>query len=82
MDRELTKEERRKESRKKIIKIGSVFIAVIVLVVVVVMLLDTGIKGSDLTIAPAETGTLESSVSASGKIVPLYEQSIVSPVCT
>ncbi len=82
MDRELTKEERRKESRKKIIKIGSVFIAVIVLVVVVVMLLDTGIKGSDLTIAPAETGTLESSVSASGKIVPLYEQAIVSPVST
>lgn len=82
MDRELTKEERRKESRKKIIKIGSVFVGLIVVIMVIVMLLDTGIKGSDLTIAPAETGTLESSVSASGKIVPLYEQAIVSPVST
>lgn len=82
MDRELTKEERQKESRKKIIKISAMFLALAVVVTVIVMMLDTGIKGSDLTIAQAETGTLESSVSASGKIVPLYEQAIVSPVST
>ncbi len=40
------------------------------------------IDEKSLTIGRAETGTLESSVVGSGKIVPLYEQAIVSPVAT
>lgn len=48
----------------------------------VIALVGESVKESDLSIAPAEKGTIESSVSASGKIVPLYEQAIVSPVST
>lgn len=46
------------------------------------MLLGESVKENDLLIKKAELASLESSVSASGKIVPLYEQAIVSPVAT
>lgn len=82
MDREISKEERQKESRKRLIRIASVAVAVIAVVAVVFMLLGDSLRESELTIKTAEKGTLESSVSASGKIVPLYELAVVSPVGT
>lgn len=82
MDREIPKEVRIKEARRRWIKIGGAVAAVVVIVAVIVSLLTDSIKESDLTIRKAETGTLESSVSASGKIVPLYELAVVSPVST
>lgn len=82
MDRELTKEERMKATRKRWIKIGGAIAFVVVLIIIIVAMLGESIKMQDLTIRPAEKGTLESSVSASGKIVPLYELAVVSPVST
>jgi len=82
MDREIPLEEQRKEARKKRMKIAGAFLAVILLVAIVIVFIGESVKESDLTISPAEKGTIESSVSASGKIVPLYEQAIVSPVST
>lgn len=82
MDRELTKEEKKKESRKIYYKVGAALIVLAGIIMGLVFLLDTGIEKDKLQFAIAETGTLESSVAASGKIVPLYEQAIVSPVAT
>lgn len=82
MDREIPLEEQRKEARKKRMKIAGAFLSVILLVAIVIVFIGESVKESDLTISPAEKGTIESSVSASGKIVPLYEQAIVSPVST
>lgn len=82
MDREIPKSEQRKEARKRYLKIGGVVVAVAAVIVVIFSLLKETIKESDLTIGRAEVGTLESTVSASGKIVPLYELAVVSPVAT
>lgn len=82
MDREIPIEEQKREARKKWYKIGGVFAALVAVVALVIVFVGESVKRSDLTIAPAEKGTIESSVSASGKIVPLYEQAIVSPVGT
>lgn len=82
MDREIPVEEQKREARKKWFKIAGVFAGLAVLVALVIVFVGESVKRSDLTIAPAEKGTIESSVSASGKIVPLYEQAIVSPVGT
>lgn len=82
MDREIPIEEQKREARKKWYKIGGVFVALVAVVALVIVFVGESVKRSDLTIAPAEKGTIESSVSASGKIVPLYEQAIVSPVGT
>lgn len=82
MDREISIEERRKDARKRWMKIACAVLGVVAVVAIVILLVGESVKESDLTIAPAERGTIESSVSASGKIVPLYEQAIVSPVST
>lgn len=82
MDREIPIEQQRKQSMKRIVRISSVFAALILAIVVVVLAMGTSVKSSDLIIGKAELGTLESSVAASGRIVPLYEQAIVSPVAT
>ena len=82
MDRQLTKDEKRRESRKIYIKIGIGILILGGIITGLVFLLNNSIDQSSLIIAKAEKGTLESSVSATGKIVPLYEQAIVSPVAT
>lgn len=82
MDREIPIEQRRKEALKNRLKVGGVVLGIILILVIVLFTLGDSIKSSDITIKPAERSTLESSVSASGKIVPLYEQAIVSPVST
>lgn len=82
MDREIPIEQRRKEALKNRLKVGGVVLGIILILVIVLFTLGDSIKSSDITIKPAVRSTLESSVSASGKIVPLYEQAIVSPVST
>lgn len=82
MDREIPKEERRRESLKTRMKVLGVFVVIVLIVVAVILLLGEKVSEKELTICPAERGTIESSVLASGKIVPLYEQAIVSPVAT
>ncbi|MBD5358508.1 MAG: HlyD family efflux transporter periplasmic adaptor subunit [Bacteroides sp.] len=82
MDREISKEEIRKATFKKWLTGGGILLAVVIAMVILFLSLNDGIKSKELTIKAAELATLESSVSASGKIVPLYEQAIVSPVST
>lgn len=82
MDRELTKEERRRDSRRKWLRIGTVAAGAVAVFTIIYFLIDTGIDGKGLKTGKAEKGTIESSVTGIGKIVPLHEQTIVSPVAT
>ncbi len=82
MDREIPIEQRRRESMKKKLIAAGIFLGAIAVVATVVVLIGESINEKELTIGEVEVGTIESSVSASGKIVPLYEQAIVSPVST
>lgn len=82
MDREISKEEKQKRKRKQIFKFAGAVILIGGLITGIVFISESGIEKDKLQFATAERGTLESSVSASGKIVPLYEQAIVSPVTT
>lgn len=82
MDREIPKEQRKREARKRAFRIAGVAGVVLLAVGSAIYSLGDGIREKDLLISPARRGTLESSVTASGKIVPLYEQAIVSPVAT
>lgn len=75
-------EQRRKAAFRKYLKIAGVFAALAAVIVVVILVMGDSVKSSDIVISKAERGVLESSVSATGKIVPLYEQAIVSPVGT
>jgi len=80
MDREISKEVRRKELIKQWSKIGAVVVVVIIVIAGVLSLMQTTLKRKDLTISKVDMGTIEVSASASGKVVPAFEELITSPI--
>ena len=80
MDRKITKEVQRKEQRKQFIRIGTAVGGFIVLIVVVISMLQTSLKRKDLNISTVDKGVIEVSVSASGKVIPAFEEIINSPI--
>ena len=80
MDRKLSKEVQRKEQRKQFIRIGTAVGGFIVLIVVVISMLQTSLKRKDLNISTVDKGVIEVSVSASGKVIPAFEEIINSPI--
>ena len=82
MDREIPKAVRNKERNKKIIRYGGIGVASIVVISVLLSLMRTGVKAKDLVLSTVDKGTIEVSVSASGKVVPAFEEIINSPINT
>ncbi len=82
MDREIPKEVRRKERNKKLIRYGSVAVVGVVIISVLISLMRTGVKEKDVVFSTVDQGTIEVSVSASGKVVPAFEEIINSPINT
>ena len=80
MDREISKEVRRKEQRKQIIKIGAGVGGIVLVVAVVFSILQTSLNRKDITISKVDKGVIEVSVSASGKVIPAFEEIINSPI--
>ena len=80
MDRKISKEVQRKEQRKQFIRIGTAVGGFIVLIVVVISMLQTSLKRKDLNISTVDKGVIEVSVSASGKVIPAFEEIINSPI--
>lgn len=82
MDREIPKETRRKERNKKLIRFGACGVAAAVVISLLVSWMRTGVKEKDLVFSTVDRGTIEISVSASGKVVPAFEEIINSPINT
>ena len=82
MDREISKEVRRKEQRKQIIKIGGGVGAAVAVIAVIISFLQTSLNRKDLTISTVDQGVIEVSVSASGKVIPAFEEIINPPINT
>lgn len=80
MDREIPKEEQRKALRKKIIKISLIGIVGIVLIIGFISFMRTGIERKEVVFSTIDKGAIEVSVSASGKVVPAFEEIINSPI--
>ena len=81
-DREIPKEVRNKERNKKIIRYGGIGVASIIVISVLISFMRTGVKTKDLVFSTVDKGTIEVSVSASGKVVPAFEEIINSPINT
>ena len=82
MDREIPKEVRQKERNKKLIRYGISAAAVIVVISVLISVMRTGVKEKDVVFSTVDRGTIEVSVSASGKVVPAFEEIMTSPIST
>ena len=82
MDREIPKEVRNKERNKKIIRYGGIGVASVIVISVLISFMRTGVKTKALVFSTVDKGTIEVSVSASGKVVPAFEEIINSPINT
>ena len=82
MDREIPKEVRDKERKKKFIKYGAIGAAAVVCIAVLISFMRSSVNRKDLVFSEVDNGTIEVSVSASGKVVPAFEEIINSPINT
>jgi HlyD family secretion protein len=80
MDREIPQSVKRKRVRKRIVQFAAVALGAIALSVVASLLLRDSISRSALVIGVIDSGNIEISVAASGRLVPLVEEIIVSPI--
>lgn len=82
MDSQIPREIIRQRRRKRIIRTTAYAGTAIILFIVLINVLRGGIKASSINISVAERGSLEITVSSSGKVVPLYEEVITSPIAS
>ena len=80
MDREIPKEVRKKERNQKIMKYGGIASIIVVCMAALISFMQSSVKRRDLVLSTVDKGTIEVSVSASGKVVPAFEEVINSPI--
>ena len=80
MDREISKEVRRRERMKFWAKWGSALLILILLVSVLFRYLQPSLKITDLSLSTVDVGSIDISIGASGKVVPAFEEIINSPI--
>ena len=80
MDREIPKDVRRKERNQKIMKYGGIGAGIIIGMAVLISFMQSSVKRRDINLSTVDRGTIEVSVSASGKVVPAFEEIINSPI--
>lgn len=80
MDREIPKEVLKKERNKQIMKYGGIGAAMVVCATLLLSFMQSGVKRKDLIVSTVDKGIIEVSVSASGRVVPAFEEIINSPI--
>jgi HlyD family secretion protein len=80
MDRELSPEVIRKNRRKKYAKIASIPIVLLLALWVFSGLISRSVSRDEIRTALAEMGPLEATITASGVVIPDFEQAVTSPI--
>lgn len=82
MDKQISKSQLRRERNTKLIKWGGATLLVALGVTALIVSLEKGINQRDVRLGAAEQGALETTVNATGRVVPAFEEVINSPVDT
>lgn len=82
MDRQLTNEEIRRERRKRWMRIGIPAAVVIAGGVLVLSMARGSVRRGELNMGTVDRGAIESTIQASGKVVPAFEEIITSPIAS
>lgn len=80
MDRKIPKEVLQKEKRNKLFKVGAIVVVSVVAIVIIISLLRDSVSLKNMQLSTVDMGTIEVSVSASGKVVPAFEEIINTPI--
>ena len=82
MDRELSESTKRKKKRKIRIRITVVFVILVVSILLLRQFIRPGIDSTEFYTAKATIGNIQATVSASGTVLPEFEEIISSPVAS
>lgn len=80
MDREISKEQRNREKRRMWMKWGGTVVVGIVAVIALMQLMQESLHERDIVFSVVDEGSIDVSVSASGEVVPAFEEIINSPI--
>lgn len=80
MDKEIPLSEQRKALRKTIIKYSTIALIIILFFAFIYNFLRSSIDLKNVPLSGVDRGTIEVSITASGKVVPLTEEIIISPI--
>ncbi len=80
MDRKIPKDVLLKEKRKRWIKYGTIILSSVVAIFVIISLLRDSIPVKNIQLSSVDKGTIEVTVSASGKVMPAFEETIIAPI--
>lgn len=80
MDREISKEQRNREKRRMWMKWGGTVVVGVVAVIALMQLMQESLHERDIVFSVVDEGSIDVSVSASGKVVPAFEEIINSPI--
>lgn len=80
MDREISKEQRNRKKRRMWMKWGGTVVVGIVAVIALMQLMQESLHERDIVFSVVDEGSIDVSVSASGKVVPAFEEIINSPI--
>ena len=82
MDRIIPQEEINRVKRLRLIKVGGIIAAIVVTLILISSAFRSRVYRKDLSIGIVTKGVIESTVSASGKVIPALEERINSPIST
>ena len=80
MDREISVQELQKRKKNRIIRIATALAVLMLLFLLLPRWLEGKIPIENMPIGTVDKGPIEISIAATGKLVPLSEEIIVSPV--
>lgn len=82
MDREIPLKERKKAAMRKVWRIGAAVAAIVLTVAAAIHLAGSKVDMKNVELSTVDMGDLQVSVTASGSVVPEYQEIIVSPIST
>ncbi|MEA4917586.1 efflux RND transporter periplasmic adaptor subunit [Proteiniphilum sp.] len=80
MDRKIPPNVLRKEKRKRWIKYGAIILSFILVIGLIISLLQDSIPLKNIQLSSVDKGTIEVTVSASGKVMPAFEETVIAPI--
>lgn len=80
MDRTIDKKVLKKEKNVRIIKIAVALASVAIVILLLSLLFRSSISHREVTLSKADVGDIDVTISASGKVVPAFEEIINSPI--
>lgn len=82
MDKVIDKSVLRRQMRTRIIKIAAIVFGLIAIGAFVIFSLEKSVDMRDITLSTADSGELETTIPASGRVIPAFEEIVNAPVTT